>query len=330
MKIGIIGLGRIGKVHLNAIAQAQGCEVVAVTDIDQEVARQLAQKHQIAHVMDTDEALITHKDVDAVWICSPSNEHFRQVDLTLGAGKLVFCEKPLATNISDIKTLIEKHPDIDTRLMVGFNRRFDPHFRSAKAQLDKVGTPTLLRITSKDPAPPPLSYIKQSGGLFKDMTIHDFDMARYMASSEVTEVYAQGGVNYVEGMEGIDIDTALLTLTFENHIIGSIENSRKSSYGYDQRLEVHGTDGMVQVGNVKENQCMLYSGTAIASSLVQDFFLERYQAAYAEEVKVFMHCATNGSAFPATANDALKALEIAEACALSLKEHRPVGLAEME
>ena len=324
MNIGIIGLGRIGEVHLKAIQQTEGVQVVAVSDIDKDYGQQVATNNNISYFFTDFQELIDHKEVEAVWVCSPSSLHYLHVTEALKNNKYVFCEKPLEIDLEKIHAIINNFPNIDKRLMVGFNRRFDPDFEHAKQNISIIGKPTIIKITSRDPAPPPLEYIKISGGIFMDMTIHDLDMARFMANSEVTEVYAIGNVNYMPEMKGIDIDTALITMKFKNGIICNIDNSRVSAYGYDQRLEIHGSEGMIQVGNKKMNQCMVYGNQAIESSVLENFFLDRYQDAYKKEVAVFKDCVINKKKFPSTAFDALKALELAEACGRSIKENKVI------
>ena len=330
MNIGIIGLGRIGLVHLEALQRVKSAKIVAVSDIDEKRCREVVETYQIPNYYLEAEEITTHPEVDAVWVCSPSNLHHLHVCQALSHNKFVFCEKPLETTIPKIKDIIAKFSDLERRLMVGFNRRFDPHFAHLQANLKQIGKPTILKITSRDPAPPPLSYIKSSGGIYKDMTIHDFDMARFIAQSEVEEVFATGQVNYLPEIEGLDLDTTLVTLKFENGLICNIDNSRLSVYGYDQRLEIHGAKGMLQADNQKIHNCTLYSDANIGTSLLQNFFLDRYKAAYLQEAVVFFDCIASDKPFPVGAEDALKALILAEACSLSVKEKRVVYIGEFE
>jgi myo-inositol 2-dehydrogenase/D-chiro-inositol 1-dehydrogenase len=324
MKIGIIGLGRIGKVHLEAIQKIAGLKVVAVSDIDEKYCNQIAEENQIPYSCVNYKKLIANKEVEAVWICSPSKLHHEQVSEALTHNKYVFCEKPLEVEIDKIKSLIKNFSDIDKRLMVGFNKRFDSEFIEAKNNIDKIGKPTIVKITSRDPAPPPLAYLKISGGIFKDMAIHDFDMARFMIEDEVVEVFATGNVNFIDGIDAFDVDTSMVTLKFKNGVICTIDNSRQSAYGYDQRLEILGTSGMLQVNNKEVNRNTYYTEQGKQSSVFENFFLERYADAYEKEARIFLKCIVEKREFPATAYDALKALELAEACNKSLLEKRVI------
>lgn len=326
MNVGIIGLGRIGKVHIAAIQKVKGLTIVSISDIDEERCREIASEYDIPNYTKSFSDIVTDKNIDALWICSPSKLHYQQVSEALQNNKYVFCEKPLETDVSKIKKLINDFPDLNNRLMVGFNRRFDSEFMNAKENLSKIGKTTIVKITSRDPVAPPLDYVKVSGGIFKDMMIHDFDMARFIVGDEVAEVYATGSVNYVENMEGIDVDTALVTLKFKNGVICNIDNSRQSVHGYDQRLEVLGTDGLILVDNKKVNQNNIYTKLGKQSSVYQYFFLERYADAYVSEAQVFIACITDNKEFSATAYDALKALELSEACNSSLLEKRVISL----
>ncbi len=329
MKIGIIGLGRIGKVHLDAIQRIPAFNVHAISDIDEDLCKRISAENHIPRYSVDYKDIVTDKDIDAVWICSPSKLHYDQVSLALQQGKYVFCEKPLETNLEKTKTLIERFPEIDEKLMVGFNRRFDPEFAYAKKIAHTVGRPTVLRIVSRDPAPPPISYLKGSGGIFIDMAIHDFDMARYLIGEEVTEVFATGSVNHIEEIKDFDVDTSLAILKFNNGAICSIDNARVCSYGYDQRLELHGNSGTVQVGNKRVHECSVFTENQVSTSILPNSFLERYKEAYIQEALVFYNCIRNKKKFTATAYDALKALELALACQKSLKENRVVQLSEM-
>ncbi|MDO5968884.1 inositol 2-dehydrogenase [Flavivirga aquimarina] len=326
MKIGIIGLGRIGKTHLKAIQKIDGLKVIAVSDIDEKQCNQIAEENKIPYSYIDYNKLIANKEVEAIWICSPSKLHYEQVSAALEHKKYVFCEKPLEIEIDKITALLNSFSDIDKRLMIGFNKRFDSEFIEAKKNIAKIGVPTIVKITSRDPAPPTLAYLKTSGGLFKDMTIHDFDMSRFIVEDDVVEVYATGSINYIEGIDGVDIDTAMVTLKFKNGIICTIDNSRQSPYGYDQRLEILGTLGMLQVNNKKVNHNSFYTTQGKQSSVYQNFFLERYADAYEQEARAFLDCVVTKREFPATAYDALKALELAEACKKSLLENRAVRI----
>lgn len=326
MKIGLIGLGRIGQVHLESLGAIDGVEVVCVSDIDEILCQQKVNKFNIPTYTLTYEELVSDPEVQAVWVCSPSNLHFTHVTASLTNNKLVFCEKPLEIDIEKIKQLIDQFPDINKRLMVGFNRRFDPNFSFVKNNIQKIGKPTILKITSRDPQPPPIDYIKNSGGIFMDMTIHDFDMASFMVGAKPISIYATGGVNYNPAFTGIDIDTALITIKFENGVVCNIDNSRKCAYGYDQRLEFLGDQGMLSAENEKEHQASLFNSSGLQSALCKDFFIDRYTQAYSIENQTFIKCVQKNIEFPVTAKDALIALQLAQAANLSLKQNKVIHL----
>ena len=320
MNVGIIGLGRIGKVHIEALKSLKNTTIKSISDIDETACKVVAAKYNIPDYSTDFKELINNGNIDAIWVCSPSNLHYRHVYEALKNNKYVFCEKPLETEIDKIKSLITDFPDIHKRLMVGFNRRFDADFAFAKQNIGVVGKPTIIKITSRDPSPPPTEYIRTSGGIYKDMTIHDFDMARFITDSEVSEVFAMGNINYIAGIEGVDVDTSLVTLKFKNGAICTIDNSRLSAYGYDQRLEILGDKGMLQVHNKKVHQCSFHTKEHIREGVLENFFLDRYKEAYKKEAVVFYECISEKKEFPVTAFDALKALELAEACKKSLEE----------
>jgi len=326
MKIGLIGLGRIGQVHLESLGAIDGVEVVCVSDIDETVCQQAIKKFNIPKYTLTYEELVSDPEVQAVWVCSPSNLHYTHVTACLSNNKLVFCEKPLEINSEKIQQLIDQYPEINKQLMVGFNRRFDPNFSFVKNNIEKIGKATILKITSRDPQPPPIDYIKSSGGIFMDMTIHDFDMASFMVDAKPISIYATGGVNYNPAFTGIDIDTALITIKFENGVVCNIDNSRKCAYGYDQRLELLGDEGMLSAENENEHQASLFNSSGLQSALCKDFFIDRYNQAYSIENQTFIECVQKNIEFPVTANDALIALQLAQAANDSLKQNKVIHL----
>ena len=326
MKVGIIGLGRIGQVHLESLSNISEVEIVFVSDIDETLCMETSKKYNILKYSLNYEDLVSDLEVQAVWVCSPSNLHFTHVSACLSNNKLVFCEKPLEIDDEKIKTLINKYPNINKRLMVGFNRRFDPNFSFVKDNIHKIGKPTILKITSRDPQPPSIDYIKSSGGIFMDMTIHDFDMASFLVGAKPISIFATGSVNYDPQFIGIDIDTTLITIKFENGVICNIDNSRKCTYGYDQRLEFLGDQGMLSADNVKNHHASLFNSSGLQSSLCKDFFIDRYTQAYFIENQSFVHCAQNNNEFPVTAEDALNALKFAQVANLSLKQNKVIHL----
>ena len=326
MKVGIIGLGRIGQVHLESLSNISEVEIVFVSDIDETLCMETSKKYNILKYSLNYEDLVSDLEVQAVWVCSPSNLHFTHVSTCLSNNKLVFCEKPLEIDDEKIKTLINKYPNINKRLMVGFNRRFDPNFSFVKNNIHKIGKPTILKITSRDPQPPSIDYIKSSGGIFMDMTIHDFDMASFLVGAKPISIFATGSVNYDSQFIGIDIDTTLVTIKYENGVICNIDNSRKCTYGYDQRLEFLGDQGMLSADNVKNHHASLFNSSGLQSSLCKDFFIDRYTQAYFIENQSFVDCAQNNNEFPVTAEDALNALKFAQVANLSLKQNKVIHL----
>jgi len=333
LKLGIIGSGRIGKVHTATIVQnVPQAVVVAIADINLDSATELAKKFGVTSVYSNYMDVINHPEVEAVVICSPTDTHARYVVDAAKAGKHIFCEKPVDLTLEAIRGAVNAVTKAGVKLMVGFNRRFDPNFLKIKQLVTagKIGDPHILKITSRDPAPPHPGYIASSGGMFLDMTIHDFDMARYITGSEVTEVYTNAAVlvDPAIGKEG-DVDTAVITLTFANGAIGVIDNSRKAVYGYDQRLEVFGSKGMACADNNFPENHRYYSGDGVHGSLPLNFFMERYIEAFANEMKIFCDAVTNDLPLPVSGNDGLMSVAIALAAKKSYTEHRPVKLSEI-
>lgn len=264
IRLGILGLGRIGKIHLeNLCTKIQGVEVIAAMNPSAE-GRSFANRYNVPLVTDNALEVLHHADIDAVLICSPTSTHADFVIEAAEASKAIFCEKPLDLSLDKVRHTLQIVKKANVPLMLAFNQRMDPNFAAVKKQIEtgSLGRLYSAHIISRDPGPPPISYIKHSGGMFMDMTIHDFDMARYIVGAEVTEVYARG-YNLIDpeiGNAG-DIDTAVIVLTFENNVTVTIENSRKATYGYDQRLEVFGSMGMMKADNpLKNTSSFLTSG----------------------------------------------------------------------
>ncbi len=331
LKLGIAGLGRIGKIHLDNLFQTPNVEVVAATDPDKDCL-QYAKDKGVPYLCDTFEEMLGSTQIDAVLICSPTDTHADYVELSAKAGKNIFCEKPLDLSLDRVLEVLTVVKDTEVKLMLGFNRRFDKEFRKVRELVknEAVGLPHLVKITSRDPGAPPLSYIEKSGGLFLDMTIHDFDMARYVVDKEVEEVYAKGAV-LVDPDIGVvgDIDTAVVTLTYTDGTMAIIDNSREASYGYDQRVEVFGSKGMVQSNNNFHDSHKLYNKQGIHAALPLHFFLERYQEAYKTEMTDFIKALENGTMMPVDGNDGLQSLKIALAALKSIQEKRPVRIDEI-
>ena len=333
LKLGVIGAGRIGKVHTATLVQSvPQADVVAIADINSASADELAKTFGITSVFTDYMDVINHQDVEAVVICSPTDTHAKYVVDAARAGKHIFCEKPVDLSLDVIKGAIEAADNAGVKLMVGFNRRFDPNFLKIKQLVrdGKIGLPHILKITSRDPAPPPAEYSATSGGMFMDMTIHDFDMARYITGSEVVEVYTKASVlvDPAIGKAG-DVDTAVITLTFENGAIGVIDNSRKAVYGYDQRVEIFGSGGMACADNNYPENHRYYSSESVQGSLPLNFFMDRYLEAYANEMKIFCDAVINNLQLPVSGTDGLMSVAIALASKKSYLENRPVRLAEI-
>jgi myo-inositol 2-dehydrogenase/D-chiro-inositol 1-dehydrogenase len=247
VNVGLIGAGRIGRVHAETLShRIPAAKLLAVADVIADYAHSCAADYQIPIVANNPQEIFSNPDIDAVIICSSTNTHAQFIAEAAVAGKHIFCEKPIALDLGKIDTALAAVEQAGVKLQIGFNRRFDPNFKAARDMVaqGKIGNPHLVRITSRDPEPPPIEYIKVSGGLFMDMTIHDFDMARYLVDSEVEELYVAGGVMIDPAIgEAGDVDTAVITLRYTNGVIGTIDNSRQAVYGYDQRIEIFGSDG---------------------------------------------------------------------------------------
>jgi myo-inositol 2-dehydrogenase/D-chiro-inositol 1-dehydrogenase len=333
LKLGVIGTGRIGKVHIATLVQSvPQADVIAVADVNQESAKELALKYGIKTVCASYKDIIKNPEVEAIVICSPTDTHAQYIVEAAQAGKHIFCEKPVDLSLDVIKKAIDEVKKAGVKLMVGFNRRFDPNFLKIKQMVEegKIGEPHILKITSRDPNPPSAQYSAVSGGMFLDMTIHDFDMARYITGSNVKEVYTKATVlvDPEIGKAG-DVDTAIITLTFENGAIGVIDNSRKAVYGYDQRIEIFGSKGMVSADNNFPENHKYFAGDGVHSSLPLNFFMDRYIEAYANEMKVFCNAVVNGSKLPVTGEDGLLSVAIALAAKKSYLENRSVKLSEV-
>ncbi|MCK9524923.1 MAG: inositol 2-dehydrogenase, partial [Limnochordia bacterium] len=276
--------------------------------------------------------VISDPQVDAVLICSPTDTHADLIMACAKAGKDIFCEKPIANDIGKTREALDAVERAGVKLQVGFNRRFDPNFKRVRqlVQTQEVGEPHIIKITSRDPEPPPAEYSKSSGGIFMDMTIHDFDMARYLSGSEVTEVYAAGTVLIDPAIgEAGDFDTAVILLKFANGATGVIDNSRKAVYGYDQRAEVFGSKGSAAASNKTPTTVEVSTGEGVFSDKPLFFFLERYMESFAQELRDFVEALQTGTEPPVTGNDGLQSLLIALAATKSAHENRPVKIAEI-
>nr|WP_222857632.1 inositol 2-dehydrogenase [Rhizobium wenxiniae] len=328
MKIGLLGAGRIGRVHAINIANHARSQLVAVSDVNEDAARSLADAYGAKAV--SSEAILADASIDAVLIATSTDTHSDLIEKATAAGKAVLCEKPVDLSLERAQRCLNSVHGTGVPVMIGFNRRFDPNFSAIKASITagEIGKPELLSITSFDPAPPPVAYVKVSGGLFRDMMIHDFDMANFLMGDAPKTVHAAGTsiVDPEIGKAG-DVDTAVVTLTYADGRIAVIKNSRRAVYGYDQRVEVLGSEGLLSAGNVLENTVSKATKQGVTSAKPEFFFLERYMRAYAAEWNAFVATILDGAANPVSLKDGVAALALAEAATQSAKSGQAVSLA---
>ncbi len=333
LRIGVIGAGRIGKIHAESIAtRTPGAELAGIADVNLAAAQETAVKFNVPLVTANYHDLLNNPAIDAVAICSATDTHAQIVQEAAAAGKHIFCEKPIDHSLEKIDAALAAVEKAGVKLQIGFNRRFDANFRKVREMIvaGKVGEPHILRITSRDPAPPPPEYVKVSGGMFLDMTIHDFDMARYLVGSEVDEVYVAAGVMVDPAIgEAGDVDTAVITLKFANGTIGTIDNSRKAAYGYDQRVEVFGSGGMVSVANNVPNTHVYSSADGVYSEKPLYFFLERYMDSFVAEMQEFVEAILQDKTPPVVGIDGRIPVIMGMAAQKSYMENRPVKLSEI-
>ena len=328
INMGVIGAGRIGKVHAESLVyHIPEANVLAVADVVVESAQSLAQQLNILTATADYEDVLAIPEVDAVVICSSTNTHTEIIEKAAAAGKHIFTEKPIDLDLKKIDRALRKVEEAGVKLQVGFNRRFDPNFSRIRQAVEtgEIGEPHMLHIMSRDPSPPPIEYVRVSGGIFVDMMIHDFDMARFLIASEVEEVYTAGAVRVdpAIGKAG-DLDTAIVVLKFANGVIGTIDNSRQAVYGYDQRVEVFGSKGSVSTGNNYPNQVTISTGENVRRDLPLNFFMERYTGSYIREIKAFVDAIANDRPVPVTGIDGRIPVAIGLAARKSYDENRPV------
>lgn len=330
VRFGLLGAGRIGKVHGRAITGDARARLVAVADAVPEAAAAVA--GQYGCEVRTIAAIEAAGDIDAVVICTPTDTHADLIERFARAGKAIFCEKPVDLSLQRVRACLKVVEASGAKLMVGFNRRFDPHFRAVRAAIDagQIGAVEMVTITSRDPGAPPVSYIKTSGGIFRDMTIHDFDMARFLLGEEVESVMATAAVlvDPAIGQAG-DFDSASVILRTASGRQCVISNSRRATYGYDQRIEVHGSDGMVAAENQRPVSIEVASASGYNRPPLHDFFMTRYTEAYAAEIAAFIAAISDGAAISPTGQDGLAALALAEAALVSVAEGRAVKVSEV-
>ncbi len=333
LRIGIVGAGRIGNVHAESITyHIPEAEVAMVTDVMVDSARKLAERFGVPKYSSDYMDIIRDPEIDAVLVCSPTPTHADITIAALKAGKHVFCEKPVHTSLEKIREVAKVAEETGKKLQIGFNRRFDHNHKAVQklVQNGSLGRIELIKITSRDPEPPSPEYAASSGGLYIDMMIHDFDMAMFLAGSDVTEVYAMG-TSLVDPRigEAGDVDTAIVTLVFENGALGVIDNSRRAAYGYDQRVEAFGSLGMAADENDGDSTVKLSTAAGVVGEKPQFFFLERYMASFTEEMKQFIQAIREDKEVPVGIHAGYMSVVLAKAAKKSLDEHRPVKISEI-
>ena len=333
LNIGIIGAGRIGKVHAQSITyNVPTAKVLGITDVFKDGLQELADKYGIEKVYNDYKEMLADEEIDAVLVCSSTDTHADISIEAAKAGKHVFCEKPVDLTPAKVQAVIDAVAEAGVKLQVGFNRRFDHNFAHVRNLINegKVGDLELIKITSRDPAPPPAEYAAVSGGMFLDMTIHDFDMARFLAGCDVTEVYANATclVDPAIGEAG-DVDTAIINLKFENGALGVIDNSRRAAYGYDQRIEVFGSLGAAMAANDTPTNVTIMNDAGVTTDKPLYFFLERYMQSFRDEMIQFVDAVLGDKPTPTTGTDGLNSILVALAAKKSVQEGRPVKISEI-
>jgi myo-inositol 2-dehydrogenase/D-chiro-inositol 1-dehydrogenase len=330
-KLALLGAGRIGNIHGRNVLLNPQAELVALYDPYKPNADSLSKALGCAQM--SIEEIFADASIDGVLVCSATDTHADLIEQAVAAGKHVFCEKPIDLSLTRVQQVLAKVGASSITTMVAFNRRFDPNFALLQQRIaqGEVGEVELVSIISKDPSPPPAGYIKSSGGMFRDMTIHDFDMARFLLSEEIVKVTAQASclVDPAIGEEG-DFDTAVITLSTATGKLAQISNSRRASFGYDQRLEVHGSLGMLTATNVNEHTLTSYTNAGVTRAKPMHFFLERYEQAYKFELNSFIAALSGADVTLPTMHDGLQAMRLAEAALLSVAQNRSVDLDQIE
>ncbi len=330
IRVGLLGTGRIGRLHAETIASHSESTLYAVSDIDSSSANELA-VHYGATVKSSEE-IISDSNIDAILIATSTDTHADFIEKASLAGKAILCEKPVDLSLSRAKECLKKVSAANNPIMIGFNRRFDPNFAQLKKSLDdkEIGKSELLTITSFDPAPPPVSYVKTSGGLYRDMMIHDFDLSNFIMNELPVTISAVGHslINPEIGAVG-DVDTAVVTMIYADGKIAVIKNSRRAAYGYDQRIEILGSEGLLQAENIVENSVVKSTEAGVLSAKPKYFFLERYMSAYKAEWDTFIKSMKENTTVPVTLEDGVAALAMAEAATLSQSSGKSIQLKEV-
>jgi myo-inositol 2-dehydrogenase/D-chiro-inositol 1-dehydrogenase len=333
LSLGLIGTGRIGRVHAgNVVHRLPRAELIALADVDLASATACAGEFGVPSAVADYRAILNDDAIDAVVVCTSTDTHGEIIEAAARARKHVFCEKPISLDLAAIDRALAAVAEAGVQLQIGFNRRFDANFRRVREAVaaEEIGEPHILHLISRDPSPPPIEYVRRSGGMFVDMTIHDFDMARFLIGSEVEEIFTVAGVRIdPEIGDAGDVDTAVITLRFENGVIGTIDNSRKAVYGYDQRAEVFGSGGSIRTDNVYPNAALLSGDGSVRRDLPLHFFIERYVESYVEELRLFVDAVLDGGDVPVTGNDGRIPVVMGLAARMSHDENRPVRLSEV-
>lgn len=330
IKFGVLGAGRIGQVHAAAIASVPSAELIAVAEPNTDAAKMMKAKYSCA--IETIDEILANPVIDAVVICTPTDTHADLIEKFCKAGKSVFCEKPVDLDVARAKECLRVVEETNGNLMVGFQRRFDPDFMVLKKTIDDglIGEVEMITLTSRDPGAPPYDYIKRSGGIFRDMTIHDFDVARWLLGEEVETVFAAASVLVDQEIGKLgDFDSVNVVLKTVSGRQCTINNSRRATYGYDQRIEVHGSKGSVLAKNHEQHSVRVANKDGYRDAPLQDFFMSRYTAAYANEITAFVDALQSGSAMPTDGQDGLMALALAEAAVRSVATGAAVNVAEL-
>ncbi len=334
LSVGIIGAGRIGKVHAENLAfRVPEARALAITDLNRDAAERVASRCGIPTIAGSVDQILADPAIQAVLICSSTDTHADLIVRAAQAGKHIFCEKPIAHSLAKIDAALAAVQQAGVKLQVGFNRRFDPNFARVRAAVagGEIGSPRLLHIISRDPAPPPVSYVKVSGGIFLDMTIHDFDMARFLIGDEVEEIYTSAGVMVDPAIgDAGDLDTALLVLRFRNGVIGTIDNCRQAAYGYDQRAEILGSAGSIATANCYPNEATISTGQSVRRDLPLNFFMDRYTDSFANEVRSFVQSVVENKPTAVAGHDGRIPVVMGLAARKSYDERRPVKLSEIQ
>jgi myo-inositol 2-dehydrogenase/D-chiro-inositol 1-dehydrogenase len=333
LQFGIIGAGRIGKVHAETLSfRLPNTNVRAITDTNCKAARELAERCSIHLIAESAEQILADPAVDAIVICSPTDTHADLMVKAAQAGKHIFCEKPISLHLENIDRALKAVDASGVRLQIGFNRRFDSNFKRVRDAVARgeIGIPSLMHIISRDPAPPPPAYVRTSGGIFMDMTIHDFDMARFLMGDEVEEVYTAAGVMIDPeiGKAG-DLDTAVVVLRFRSGAIATIDNSRKAVYGYDQRVEILGSLGKIETENRYPNQASISTAKSVSRDLPLNFFMDRYEQSFVAEMESFATAILDNHPTAVPGIDGRITTVMALAARKSYDERRPVKIEEV-